>query len=68
MNGVKILYPVQTNQVFAVTAEKLIQATIDKYRFYVRDKKLNKIRFVTSFDTTENEVNDFLRICKESSS
>lgn len=65
INGIEILYPLQTNQVFATMPEKLIQATIEQYPFYIRDRKLNQIRLVTSFDTTENEVRDFLRICRQ---
>ena len=65
IKGVTINYPVQTNQVFATVPEKLIQATIEKYPYYIRDKKINQVRLVTSFDTTEEEINHFTELASK---
>ncbi|MCX7124711.1 MAG: beta-eliminating lyase-related protein [Gammaproteobacteria bacterium] len=65
LKDVTITYPVETNQVFACLPEKMIQATIEIYPFYIRDKKLNQVRFVTSFDTTEKEIGRFTDLAKK---
>lgn len=65
LKDVTITYPVETNQVFACLPEKMIQATIEIYPFYIRDKKLNQVRFVTSFDTTEKEIVNFIGLTEK---
>ncbi len=59
---IKLAYPVETNQLFAYFPKKIITATQTKFPYYVWDEKTNLVRIVTSFDTTENEVNEFITL------
>jgi threonine aldolase len=60
--GVELAYPVQTNQIFAYFPKEKIEMTQEKLFYYVWNEKLNLVRLVTSFDTTEIEVEEFLKL------
>ncbi len=62
MKDVTAAHPQQTNQLFAYLPEKMIQATQEKYPFYLFDKNRNLARLVTSFDTTVEEVDQFVAL------
>ena len=64
LEGAKPAYPVQTNQIFAHLSDKIIQATQETYPFYIWDKKTNLVRLVTSFDTTEEDVDHFIELAR----
>jgi len=63
--GVKLAYPVQTNQAFIYLPEKIIQATQPHYPFYLWDQSVNLARLVTSFDTTKQDVDDFISLASK---
>lgn len=63
IDGSQPLYPVQANILFA----KLPAVTIEKleasgFLFYVMDTDTSEVRLVTSWNTTEEEVDNFLDI------
>ncbi len=63
--GVKLKYPVQTNQLFPVLPDKLVEKLQKKAGFYVwekPDEKNSVIRLVTSWQTTPEEIEDFSRL------
>lgn len=62
--NISFAYPVETNQLFVHFSDEMIQATQSIYSFYVWDKTKNLVRLVTSFDTTEAEVDHFLELCR----
>ena len=62
--GVRLAYPVQTNQIFIYLPESIIEATQKNYPFYLWDKKNNLARLVTTFDSTEQEVDHFIELAK----
>ena len=44
---------------------KAIDQLLKKYFFYFWDEARNEIRFVTSFDTTEEDIDELLLAVKE---
>jgi threonine aldolase len=54
--GVKINRPVDANGVFAIIPEKLIQPLQEEFFFYVWDEKLSEVRWMTSWDTDEDDI------------
>ncbi|OQY41476.1 MAG: threonine aldolase [Fusobacteriia bacterium 4572_74] len=57
--GVKITNEVEANTVYAVLPKKIIPILQEKYYFYVWDIVRSEVRWVTSFDITEEDVIDF---------
>lgn len=64
--GIKFRYPVQSNQIFPIIQDKHIDKLKEKANFEIWEKLENEtvVRFVCSFSTLENEVNDFCDFIK----
>lgn len=62
---VKLTQQTQANAVFVIIPEHAIKPLQEAYRFYVWDEKTSELRWMCSFDTTEEEVFDFVRLLKE---
>jgi len=62
---IKLTQPVQSNGVFAVIPEKYIPTLQKKYFFYVWNEEISEVRFMTSFDTTEDDIRDFVALVKK---
>lgn len=58
--GVTIRYPVQSNAVFAVLSPPRIAALQQEWTFYVWNEDENVVRWMTAFDTAEDDVDAFL--------
>lgn len=56
---VKITQAVESNAVFAILPKEAIPALQEKYFFYVWDESTGEVRWMCSFDTTEEDVRDF---------
>ncbi|MCS6905497.1 MAG: aminotransferase class I/II-fold pyridoxal phosphate-dependent enzyme [Bacteroidia bacterium] len=56
---IQITQPVQTNAVFAKLPRKLISPLQEKYFFYEWDPSQCEVRFMCSFDTTQEDVDNF---------
>jgi threonine aldolase len=56
---------VQANCVFAILPSRFIRRLQDEYFFYVWDEEKSEVRWMTSFDTTEEDINGFIRFIKE---
>jgi threonine aldolase len=54
--GVRINRPVDANGVFALIHEKLIIPLQEEFFFYVWDETLSEVRWMTSWDTTEEDI------------
>ncbi len=54
--GVTLAYPVESNGVFAALAPAAIEALQEEYPFYVWDEATGVVRWMASFDTTEEDV------------
>ena len=58
--GVRISYPVQSNAVFAALSPERIRALQREWTFYMWDERESIVRWMTAFDTTEEDVDAFL--------
>lgn len=58
--GVRITQPVEANAVFAIVPPSSIAPLQEARFFYVWDERRSEVRWMTSFDTTEADVDDFV--------
>lgn len=54
--GIEITHPADANEVFAVLPPEITPALQERFRFYVWNDARNEVRWVTSWDTTEEDV------------
>ena len=63
--GVKIVYPVEANGVFVQIPRRAIVPLQKRYFFYVWNEEQSVVRWMCSFDTTEQDVRQFARFVSE---
>lgn len=63
--GVKITQKVQGNEVFAIIPRDRIKTLQEECFFYVWDENASEVRWVCSFDTTENDIIEFLDLLRK---
>jgi len=61
---VQLTQEVESNGVFAVIPKKDIPKLQEKYFFYVWNEAASEVRWMTSFDTTQDDVMEFTRNIK----
>ena len=61
---IKITEPVDANGIFAVVPRKIIEPLQQRFFFYIWDDSKPEVRWMTSFDTTEEEINEFVDLIK----
>lgn len=64
VDGIKIMYPVQVNSVFAQLPRQVWQTLQKEYFFYDWDEEMDVVRWMCSFDTTEDDVHQFVAALK----
>jgi threonine aldolase len=62
---VKIVYEVEANGVFAQIPRKAIAKLQKRYFFYVWNEEQSLVRWMCSFDTTEQDVKQFTKFVAE---
>jgi threonine aldolase len=65
IDGVRVLYPVQANAVFARLPHDVSERLQKRFRFYFWDEAAGDVRWMCSFDTTEADVDAFLAVLKQ---
>jgi threonine aldolase len=65
LSAIQLTQPVQTNGVFAVIPKEFIPELQKKYFFYVWDEEISEVRLMASFDTTEDDVRDFVEFVRK---
>jgi threonine aldolase len=63
--GIKIVYPVQANGVFAQIPRQAIEKIQERYFFYVWSEAESVVRWMCSFDTTEEDVGEFAKFVEK---
>lgn len=58
--GITITQKIEANGVFAVMPMNIIEPLQQDYPFYVWNEKLNEVRLMCSWDTTEGEIGQFV--------
>ncbi len=61
---IRITQKVEANGVFAVIPKKYIARLQKKYFFYVWNEQTSEVRLMTSFDTTEDDIKDFITLVR----
>lgn len=62
---IKITQEVVANGIFTLVPPQIIKPLQDKFFFYVWDEINSEVRWMTSFDTTEEEIFSFVNLIKE---
>ncbi len=65
VDGVEVLRPVEANAVFARLPHDAAERLMKRHRFYFWDEPAGHVRWVCSFDTTEQDVDGFLDALRE---
>lgn len=61
---VRVMYPVQANSLFVQLPRPIWTALLDEYFFYDWDEANDVVRWMCSFDTTEEDINRFTAALK----
>ena len=61
---VKVTQKVESNGVFAIIPKEIIPALQKEYFFYVWDETKSEVRWMTSFDTTEEDIISFVNLLR----
>ena len=62
---IEITQMVEANGVFAIVPKKYVAVLQKKSFFYVWNEETSEVRFMTSFDTTEQDIKDFVALVKK---
>ena len=61
---IKLTQKVESNGVFAIMPKKYVPILQKQYFFYVWNEATSEVRFMTSFDTTEEDISDFVELVR----
>jgi threonine aldolase len=61
---IKITQPVKANGVFAIVPRNIITPLQNQFFFYIWNETTSEVRWMTSFDTTEEEIHEFVKLIK----
>ena len=62
---ITITQKVESNGVFAILPTKYVPLLQKRYFFYVWNEEISEVRFMTSFDTTEADIAEFVGLVKK---
>lgn len=62
--AIQLTQKVEANGVFAIVPPEIIPQLQEKYFFYMWDEKRSEVRWMTSFDTTEDDIYNFTTLIK----
>jgi threonine aldolase len=64
LNTIRITQPVQSNGVFAIIPKEVAEKVSRKYFFYPWNELTSEYRLMTSWDTKEEDIDDFVALLK----
>jgi threonine aldolase len=62
---IRITQKVESNGVFAIVPRDCVPALLDEYFFYVWNEATSEVRWMTSFDTTEEDIEKFAELLRK---
>jgi threonine aldolase len=65
IEGVKITQKVQSNGVFVIMPASVAEKMTKYYFFYPWNEKISEYRLMTSWDTTEEDIQEFVKLLKK---
>ena len=63
--GIEITQEVQINGVFAIVPPEIVPELQKEYFFYIWNPETSEVRWMTSWDTTEEDIRGFTRLLSE---
>ena len=67
IKGISITQKVQSNGIFVIMPSAIAEKLKEKYFFYTWDEDTSEYRLMTSWDTQEEDINDFIRLLRKES-
>jgi threonine aldolase len=64
INGLKVTQPVQSNGIFVVIPHSVAEQVNKEYFFYPWNERISEYRLMTSWDTTTEDIENFVRLIK----
>lgn len=61
---IRITQKVESNGVFAIVPQHIIQPLQEQFFFYMWNEAANEVRWMTAFDTTEDDITNFVSAIK----
>ncbi|MGB8508520.1 MAG: beta-eliminating lyase-related protein, partial [Pyrinomonadaceae bacterium] len=61
---IEITRSVESNAVFAILPGEFVASIRKEYFFYVWNERTSEVRWMTSFDTTEEDIEGFVKLLK----
>ncbi|MBN2484383.1 MAG: low specificity L-threonine aldolase [Bacteroidales bacterium] len=65
INNLTVTQPVQANGVFAIVPKEIIEKLRKEFFFYTWNEEAGEVRWMTSFDTQKNDIDEFVSILKQ---
>lgn len=65
ISQIKIAYKVEANGVFAIVPRRAIAKILKRYFFYMWNEEQSMVRWMCSWDTTEQDVDEFANFVKQ---
>jgi threonine aldolase len=65
IKGLKVTQPVQSNGVFVIIPHSVAEKLIKEYFFYPWNEKISEYRLMTSWDTSEDDIVNFVSLLKK---
>jgi threonine aldolase len=65
IDGIKVTQPVESNGVFAIIPEEVAEEVRKTFYFYPWNETISEYRLMTSWDTTEKDIDDFVTLLKK---
>ena len=62
---IKLTQPVEANGVFAIVPPEIIEPLKEQFFFYMWNETISEVRWMTSFDTTAEEIYGFVDLIKK---
>ena len=62
--AIQLTQEVEANGVFAIVPREIIPQLQEKYFFYLWDERRSEVRWMTSFDTQEEDILNFVALIK----
>jgi threonine aldolase len=64
ISGVEVTRQVESNAVFARIPAHVVPALQEKFFFYVWDEETSEVRWMCSFDTSEEDIESFASLLR----
>ncbi len=65
ISGLKITQPVKSNGVFVIMPPEVAEKVMNEYFFYPWNEDISEYRLMTSWDTTEEDISEFVKLLRK---